>query len=265
VKSLGFAPLQDRGQARNPKRVRPSRFESRSALPTSAACVVANGVRETLCALLGVPVTLRLLEPSIPSPAAWPVILRNARLYRVRGNVADATIVLRPADAIALAAILFGEHAADPAVVRALSPIECDVIDRMVAAIASNLGTVCGAREGVGIDCITAIGSCVTYFELLADGPVCARIGIALSRDPSPEPRGRLETGHLAGLRLRVRVSLDIGRAQAASVARLGAGEIVPIEPTCFQRCSLLAAGKKVARGGCGVRNGRYAFTVQAT
>lgn len=264
MKSLGFAPPENRAGATIGKRVRRVRFESRSDLPVSAACVVANGVRETLWALLGAPVTLRLFEPSIPSQQAWAAILRRARLYRARGSVADATIVLRAVDAIALAAILFGEVAAAPVPERALSPIECDVIDRMAGAIASNLGAVCGVAEGAGVECVAAIGSRVTYFELLLVAPVRARIGIALSRDPSPEPRGCLEAGHLSRVPLRAQVSIDLGRAEAASVARLRVGEIVPIDSANFHGCSLMASGRRIARGSCGVRHGRYALTVQA-
>src|ERR1700734_1263613 len=143
MRSLGFSDPSDRSG----RRLKRARFEARSALPISAACVVANGVRETLSSLLGVPVAMRLFAPSIPSPHAWQAILDNARLYRVRGNVADAAIVLRAADANGLSAALFGESG-NGAAQRSLSPIECDVLDRMVASIAANLGAVCGPRNG---------------------------------------------------------------------------------------------------------------------
>ncbi len=132
------------------RRIRKPVFASRSALPASAACVVANGVRETLTSLFGTTVELRLVEPSIPSPSAWLVILKEAALYRVRGKIADAVVVLRPPDALAMAAALFGERLASAAA-RELSPIERDLLDRTVNAVAVHLGSVCGAREGRGV------------------------------------------------------------------------------------------------------------------
>ena len=147
MKWLAFSAARSRDRSAFPKAVRAARFETRSMLPISAACVVANGVRETLSSLLRVSVGVRLFEPSIPSPQAWPAILERARLYRLRGHVADAAIVLRPVDAAALAAALFGES--HPAGARDLSPIECDVIDRMVSTIAANFrGRLRTTRNG---------------------------------------------------------------------------------------------------------------------
>ena len=42
------------------KRVRAIRFDARASLPTTAACVVANGVRETLTSLFGTPASMRI-------------------------------------------------------------------------------------------------------------------------------------------------------------------------------------------------------------
>jgi hypothetical protein len=263
VKSLGFrGNLEGRSDSNNGKRIRLARFEARSWLPISAACVVANGTRETLSSLFAQPIVLRLFEPAIPSPDAWSMILLGARLYRVRGNIADAAVVLRAGDAIALAAALFGESPAAAATDRALSPIECDVVDRMVNAVAANLGAVCGAQEHRAVERVSTLAGFVTYFELLVEEPVAARIGIALSRDPSPETGGSIDLGHLAGVRLRAIVSLDAGTMEASAVARLSVGTRVPIASLALHRCSLTAHGRRVARGSCGVRNGRYAFSV---
>jgi hypothetical protein len=262
MKSLRFLAVLERAACGAEKRVRLAQFEARSSLPVSAACVVANGVRETLSGLLGGSVDLRLFEPTIPAPHAWRVILHNARCYRVRGNVADAAIIVRGRDAIALAATLFGEPrvTAD----RALSPIECEVLDRMVGAIAANLGVVCGARDGHTAERVAALPGFVTYFELLVEEPVVARIGIALSREPSPETGGCVEVGHLAGVKLAAQTQLDAGTIEAAVVARLTVGKILPIEPLALQRCSLTTYGRPLASGSCGIRNGRYAFLIDA-
>jgi flagellar motor switch protein FliM len=240
-----------------------ARFEARSSLPISAACVVANGVRETLSSLLGAAVVLRLLAPSIPTPQAWSIVLREAFLYRLRGNVADAAIVLRSPDAVAIAAALFGESCVAVSD-RALSPVERDLLERAINALAGNLAVVCGAPEDRFVERITEICGFVTYFELAIEEPVAARIGIALSRDPSPEARGCFEVGHLAQVKLTALASLDLGKIEAAAVTRLAAGAIVPVEPAALGRCALSVAGRRVARGTCGVRSGRFAFSVDA-
>ncbi|MFY9663584.1 MAG: hypothetical protein WAL67_16545 [Candidatus Cybelea sp.] len=257
------AAFEDRTVRAGAKRLRQVRFEARSSLPIGAACVVANGVRETLSSLLDAAVALRLFAPSIPTPQAWPIVLRKALLYRLRGNVADAAIVLRSPDATALAAALFGEPrvaASD----RALSPMERDLLDRAVTAVAGNLAVVCGTPEGRFVERVAEIRGFPTYFELSIEEPVAARIGIALSRDPLPEARGCFEAAHLAAVRLTAVASLDLGKSEAAEVARLALGAIVPIEPVKLHRCALSVAGRRVARGTCGIRNGRLAFSVDA-
>jgi flagellar motor switch protein FliM len=261
MKSLTFSVECDERGAAAERRIRHARFQARSSLPVSAACVVANGVRETLSALLGAPVSVRLVEPAIPMPRAWQAILNRARCYRVRGNAADAAILLRTSDAAALAAALFGERR-EAGANRALSPIECDVLDRMVNAIAANLSAVCGAREGRSAELVTEIGNFVTYFELLVEGPAGARIGIALSREPSPEASGRIEVAQLASVKISVRGSFDLGKTEAASVAHLAAGSLLPIDRAAFQRGRLAIYGRRVGSGECGVRSGRYALSL---
>jgi len=220
-------------------------------------------VRETLGSLLGTPAALRLMEPSIPAPAAWPLIFESARLYRIRGPIADAAIVLRHADAIALASALFGESHVPSPLGRRLSPIECDLLDRMVTAIASNLGTVCGSREAPLVERGDSIGAFVTYFELQVEEPVAARIGIALSREPSPETRGGLTSAHIARVKLVASASLDLGTVRAADVARLRVGTVLAIDEAALRRCSLHAGGRRLARGVCGAIDGRFALAVE--
>jgi len=233
-------------------------------LPASAACVVANGVRETLSSILRGVVSLKLFEPTIPSPQAWALILRDARIYRVRGNVADAALVLRTPDAVALAAALFGEAHDQSTAPRGLSPIECDVIDRTINAVAASLGPVCGTREPAAAERVAGISGFVTYFELLIEEPTIARIGIALSRDPSPEPRGALTLADLADVRLSMRAAIDAGTIEAAAIVGFVFGQVVPLDIGASTRCGLTAQGRCFARGSCGVRNGRYALALEA-
>jgi hypothetical protein len=263
MKSLGFAVVAERENGARAKRVRSAQFEPRSSLPVSATCVVANAVRETLSALLGTSVRLRLFEPSIPSPQAWTAILEDARLYRSRGRVADAAIVLRVPDAATLSAALFGESHAGPA--RDLSPIECDVVDRMIAAVAANLAAVCGKREESSLERVGTIAGFVTYFELSVEEPVSARIGIALSRDPAPERGASLDVAHLAGIRLAAKAVIDLGTAEAAAVARIAVGTMLPISDAALRSCALTTHRRRLAGGSCGVQRAQYAFFVEAT
>lgn len=246
------------------KRIRTIRFGSRSSLPTSAACVVANGVRETLTSLFGAPASIRICEPMIPPAHTWPIILRNAMLYRVRGSVADAALVLRANDAIAIASTIFGESPGTVPAVRDLSRIERDIIDRTASAIAANLGALCGVRDGHYAERVGTLGGFITYFELLLEEPVTASIGIALSRDPAPEPLVRLELGHLAGVTIGVVASVEIGVVEAGAIARLVPGSILPVQHSQLSRCALTAANRQLALGHCGVRNGRFALQVDS-
>jgi hypothetical protein len=244
------------------KWIRKAVFGSRSALPTSAACVVANGVRETLTALFSSPVELLVIEPSLPPPSAWTSILKDAVLYRVRGKVADAAIILRQADALALSAALFGETLTTHSD-RELSPIERDVLDRTTNAIAAHLSSVCGTRERRCVERVATIRGYATYFELLLEKPVAARIGFALSREPLPESSRRVEIANLAGVLITARASLDLGLVSSRAVTCLHPGALVPLRPGDLRRCALNIHGRGLAYGRCGVRNGRYALSVE--
>jgi hypothetical protein len=258
MKSLGFAPLHTPPTRR--KRVRPARFEQRSSLPTSAGCVVANGVRETLGSLLGVTALVRLLEPLIPDPQGWQAIVREALLYRVRGSAADAALIVRPLDAIALASAAFGEPASRTRTDCVLSAIERDVLDRLMSAIAVNLSAICGPRENGAAQRVDALSGFVTFFELLIEKPVEARIGVALSRDPAAPASGSLQLRHLERVRIAASASLELGRLRSSDVGRLTAGTVLPILAGDLHRCNLTIFGAPLARGICGVRNGNYAF-----
>jgi hypothetical protein len=264
VRCLTFRAAPARAGLHRCKRVRRAVLEERSCLPTSAACVVANGVRESLTSLIGAPIAVRLFEPAIPSPGAWGAIVRDAALYRVRGSLADAAVVLRALEACALAAAVFGESPSEPPARRELSPLENEVVERVVKAIAANLGAVCGARDTLTVERVAAISTFVTYFELLIEAPVAARIGIALSREPSAEPRGGLELAHLGNLRVSASVRLDLGEIAAGAFVRLRPGSLVPLTSADLARGVLGLHGRDLARGGAGMSEGRYAFLAEA-
>ena len=250
---------------RNGTRVRSARFKERSLLPAAAVCVVATAMRERLAVLFGMPVSVRLLEPQIPTPDAWKAILCNATLYRVRGNASDAAIVLRPADATAFASAAFGEMLARPVLARKLSPLERVALDRMAAAIAGTLGSVCGERgpHVSQIEPIDSFDRAVTYFELSLEQPVEANVGVALSSDPAPESQGGIGRDEIGVLPLRAVGVLDLGKIAALTAAALAPGQILPIPRSSECRGRLRIGGRTFARGSCGVTADRYALEIE--
>jgi flagellar motor switch/type III secretory pathway protein FliN len=240
--------------------VRRARFERRSSLPVSAACVVANSVRETLGALLGEPVSLRLLEPIIPDPNAWAAIASGAQLFAVRGPICDAAFVLRPHDALALASSAFGEPAD---AVRPLSGLEQEVLVRALRGIAGSLAPVCG-REISALERILDIRGYVTYFELLIERPAQARLGVALSRDPAAGGAATLRIQDLLDVRIEVSVQFARGMLPAAAFLDLRPGSDVPMTTKMGEPGLLLAGGAVLARGECGVTGERNAMIVAA-
>ena len=221
-------------------------------------------MRETLSSILGVALCARLLEPVIPSREAWSAIARGATLYRFRGSVADGAIVLRPADAAALASAAFGERAVASSQERELSPLERDVLDRTVGAIAGTLNAVCGARERDVVERVATIGGFVTYFEIVLEQSLDARIGIALSRDPVPEPHGKLEIDDLGDVLLTPSVCVDLCAIEAGTLARLEIGAILPLRRARAFRGRLHAGGRTFARGAVGTYNGRYGLAIES-
>ena len=184
-------------------------------------------------------------------------------LYRYRGTVADAAIVLRPRDALALARAAFGEVGDDETAGDAqLSALESDVLARVVSAIGASLPAVCGVREGAAIERVDDIGAYTTFFELLLDRPVQASIGVAVSRDPTPEPRGALDLADLEQVQVPLEVCVDIGTFAASAVMALQPGSLLAAAPGPL-RGRLRAGGRTLAYGTCGVRHGWYALAVE--
>jgi len=256
--------FETRARCADGRAIRRVRFATRSALPINAACVVANGVREMLASLLGTTVTLRLIEPLIPTSEGWQVVLGDALIYRVAGSVADAALVFARSDAVALVGAAFGEAPAGASTSRTLSTVEHDVLDRMVDEIAVNLGPICGVAERHRARRIDRLEGFETFFELIVDNPVQARIGVAISRDPAIEARAMFSTSHLAAVGLRATAALPLESLTAAQILELKPGAFVRIRSADFSRCRLAIHGRALASGTCGARNGRFAFALRS-
>lgn len=243
------------------RRVRRQRFQPRSSLPVSAACLVANAIRETLGTLVAAPLSVRLLEPLLPAPQAWQAILQDALLFGLRGPVLDAAIVLRVRDACALAALAFGETDASE---RDLSAIERTIVTRAAAAIAPALAAVCGFRETPPVEALTGLSGFATYFEVLVERPASLRIGIALSHDPPSGTAGALRLEDLLEVPVEARVEFARGSIEAGALLDLGIGTIVPMMTRVHESGLLLVDETAVAAGDCGANGQRAAMIVKS-
>jgi len=240
--------------------VREAAFVSRSLLPMPAACAVANGVRETLGSLLAEPISLQLLEPIVPDAASWRALTAGARFYRARGPACEAALVLRAEDALGLAAGAFGET---PDAARPLSAVEEETLARFASALSGSLAHVCGPGSS-GAERILDISGFVTYFEMLIERPIEARIGVALSRDPNPAPGRTLRAEDLGGVEIELGVELARGVLAASEFLDLRPGAHVPMKTRIGDPGLLKAGAVSLARGECGVSGGRAAFAVTA-
>ncbi|GAC1653641.1 MAG: hypothetical protein NVS9B12_03760 [Vulcanimicrobiaceae bacterium] len=241
--------------------VRAAQFRLRSLLPVPAACVVANGVREALGAALGRPLSVRLLEPLIPDARGWKAILRDARIFGVRGALCDAALILRPPDARALIASVFAEF---PDAARDLSPIEKEVVARALAAIAGSLTPVCGPLEHLKPSGANEGNGFLTYFELLIEGTLEARIGVALSRDPAPVAHNCLRIDDLLEVEVELCAEVAAGEIEAAELLQLASGTELRLNTKVGSPGVLKVENRIVARGECGVLGEHGAFVVGA-
>ncbi len=240
----------------NGRRVRRARFVERSLLPVAAACVVANGVRERLASLLSTAVELRVFAPVVPARDVWRRLYDGARLYRVRGTLGEAALVIGTDDALALAAIAFGES---PGRGRPASPIEREVVSRIARALAGTLGALTGTCDGPPVEMPSEAAAFTTFFELALERPVPLRLGIA-TREPAPASAGGLRPADLAEVDLDLSVRLAPGCLAPIALGSLRPGACLPITTLAGETAELCARGRTIARGVGGVRNGRYAL-----
>lgn len=235
-------------------------FEPRSAFPVAAACLVANGIRETLTSVYDSPVELRLFEPAVPSQDGWRAVTGGARLYRIAGTRSDAALVIRPMDGVALASAAFGETST---AARELSTVESTVLERIVAALAAHFVSICGAQAGALVpERVHAIDGFLSYFELIVERPVRAAIGVALARQPAPETHGSLCVEDLLEVEVELRVQTEGAIVPAGELAALEVGTIVPITVSTGLTAVATVAGRPLARGECGVRANRVALAI---
>ena len=247
---LAFAPPVEMTDGR---RVRSMRFEERSTLAVSAACVVANSMRDALTSAFAVPVELRLFEALIPSHQGWQAIMRDAMVYTAPG----IAMIVRPKDAQAFARAAFGEFGGPE---RTLSAMESAVLDRIVAT----LGPACSgvATGSPQFHRTHANRQYVTYFEMQIETPARFRIGVALEAEPTIQTRATLGVEALLDVQLELCVQSAPTTMLAAQVAALEPGAVVPMTDTKRSAFTLVLAGRPLASGECGVQGDRFAMRV---
>jgi len=238
--------------------IRDAGFVPRSTLPVSAACLVANGARETLSSLLAAELDFELVEPAIPGPPERRLLLAGATIARVRGRLCDGFIILRPAAVRRVIAYAFGEGESGR---ERLSQIERATLDRVVAALVPLCNTLCGTLGAVVRESeARAAADMATYFEVRATSAADFAVGFGITRDPAEEVGGRLTLDDLSDVELDAAVEFARGTLGVPAFARLGSGVTVALETPLGAAGTLRVGGVAVARGRCGIANGRRAI-----
>lgn len=236
-------------------------FAPRSTLPLAAACAIANGVRERLRSMLAAEVDVVLIAPTAPGTDARRMLFAQAHVTRISGARNDAYVVLRPVDARRVVAGAFREP--ERADVTPLSEIESRVLERVVGAIVPLLASICGPIGAITLESPDrALRECSTYFEVRVSGTLRAAIGFALTSEPPELVGASVGLDELGEVTLEVRVELGRGRVQLPAIATLRAGSVIPLATELDEPGLLTVGGFGVALGTCGVRDGRWAFSV---
>jgi flagellar motor switch/type III secretory pathway protein FliN len=245
-------------------RVRRARFVRTANVPIDAACLVANGIRETLRALAGAPVEATLGEPVALDGRAWRALTHDALTFVTPGRTTDAVMVVARGDAHRLVQAAFGEDA--PRTVHAWTPLELRAAERIAARCAGALEPLCAERRGPtrAVD-PAALAPCAALFDVRVGAPFAVTIGIGITHAP-PAPPSPVVLG-MSGL---ARVSLDVravfgrGSIAAPRLLELRAGDVVVLDTKVDGEGELKVGNQRVARGICGVVNGLRVFHVRS-
>lgn len=257
-----FAPASDG--------LRRLRFWPRSSIPLEAACVVANGLRETLRELFGEACELVVGEPSTLAAEAWRVVSRDAFLFLTRGRQTDIVLVIPRTDARRLVLRAFGEpaataHAHAPPE-RECSALEVHAIERIAARCALAFDPLCAERRSPSRAVTQGdVPSCAAYFDVRVQVPAALVLGIAIVRAlPDPGPAAGFGPGALDAVALPLRVVFAAGRIDAGAFARWRAGDIIPLATPIGAPATLEIGGRAFATGAPGACGSRAALRIDA-
>jgi flagellar motor switch/type III secretory pathway protein FliN len=245
-------------------RVRPATFVPRASVPLSAACVVANGLRETLREVLGGRCDLVIGEPVAIRPEAWALLSRQAHCFLTLGRQTDIVLVIPDEHARRLVLGAFGEGEAVAAAT--LSALEREAVDRIAARCATAFDPLCIERRGPPQRlAAAAVPPCVAYFDVRVRAPITIDLGIGIVRDlPDPGPAGALPPHLLGPVAVDLRVEFAQGTTDLATLLRLAPGDVLPLDTQVGAPGTLKIYGRSIARGVCGASGGRYSFEVHA-
>jgi len=239
--------------------VREARFVRRSGLPLSAACLVANGVREHLSSSLGRAFETSVIDPVVLDQRAARALFSGATVYRVRGRLCDAFTVLRSDDALRLAALAFGETERAEG---EMSPVERLTLDRLLALLPPLCVPLCGEVRSVATETPErASAESAAYFEVRLS-PVAVAFGFAMSIDPSEVAVPALALEDLRDLEMECTVECARGTIDVDALARLSAGETLALQTPLGGGGTLCVSGVPIAYGTCGARGERAAFAI---
>jgi flagellar motor switch/type III secretory pathway protein FliN len=245
---------------------RPLRFVERASIPIEAACVVANGVRETLRELFGEACELALGEPAALPPEAWPVLARDALLFLTRGRQTDVVLLLPRADARRLVLRAFGEaETGEPSLPdAACSALELHALELIAARCARSFDPLCVERHAAcRAVMVHEIPPCVAYFDLRVAVPIPLTLGIGIVRNlPEPGPAGTLPAAALEAVTVEARAVFAEGTIDAASFVSLRPGDVVKLDTKIGAAASLRLGDRRVAAGIPGVLKSRTALLV---
>lgn len=243
------------------REVREISFVPRSTLPLSAACLVANGARETLSRLLATELDVDLTEPAMPDAQERRLLVHEATIVRVRGRLCDGFIIVRAADARRLVALAFGEPERPERA--ALSDIERATLERILYALVPHCNSLCGTLGPAVLETVErAACDLATYFEVRTTGSVRIALGFALSRDPAEEVAERLTLDDLAEVELEGVVEFGSGALSVPAFSRLARGETIVLDTPLGGAGMLRFGSVAFARGVCGAIDGRSAISV---
>lgn len=239
--------------------VRRASFREHSIFPLSAACLVANSMREMLSEHLGTTVSTRLSRPNIPDAPAWRLLCRNAMTRVVAGPAGEAALVLRDAQAARFARAIFGEAANESA---GLSGIEGSVLDRAMAQLCTTLTPVCGSPLSVVAN-TSSVERFTTYFEILTEPPLLLRIGVAIRAEPVTPPSELFAVNDLRAVPFTAVARYGNARIRAADLMALQPGAVLTFDNGSCEQATLAIDGTEVARGVPGAARLRRVLRVE--
>jgi hypothetical protein len=241
--------------------VRALRFVPRASIPLEAACVVANGIRETLRELLG-ECDLVLGEPAALGPQAWALLARDSLLFLTRGRLTDVVIVLPQRDARRLVLRAFGEG--DELPDGACSALELHALERIAARCAGAFEPLFRGRgEAPRAVRGSEVPACAAYFDVRVRAPLALTLGIGVVRElPDPDPTAMLARSTLDALTVDLRAVFAEGILDAAGFVELRPGSVVKLETKVGAPASLNLGAGRLATGAAGVVGSHTAFLV---